>query len=460
MKSNKHSLFNNLFSDRLFFTNLIKIALPIVIQNFIASSLNMVDTIMVGKLGEEEIASVGIANQFFLLFNMAVIGISSGCGIFISQFWGKRDVKNIRKVLGLSLMSCVAASAFFTIIALAFPAKIISVFNEDPLVIELGAKYLRIVCISYVFTAVSFSFSFASRCIEKAMMPMVVSTAALLTNTVLNYVFIFGHFGAPAMGVEGAAFATLIARGIEVLILVVYIYVTRGVLAAKVREMIAITKEFTARVYKTVLPVVLNEGCWGLGFVVYSVAYGRIGTQAITSVQICNTIQNFFLVAIFGIASAASVMIGNKIGAGYEEEGKDYAKRFSILGCMSGAVLGLLLALSTRMVLSLFNVSDTVVHDSVIILYIFSATMVIRVFNILLIVGILRGGGDARYSLIAEAFTMWGIGVPLAFAGAFLFKLPVYLVIVLVTVEEVVKFIIGIARLTSGKWVKNIIHNM
>lgn len=453
-------LFRGLLSDSKFYKNLLKVALPIIIQNFIASSLNLIDTIIVGRLGETEIASVGIANQFMVLFNIIAFGMFSGSGIFISQFWGKRDIKNIRKILGVSLVAGVTLSVIFTTIALIIPHKIIAIFNTDPNVIRLGSKFLRIACLSYVFSAVTFSFAMTSRFIEKAFISMSVSAVALLSNTLLNYVFVFGKFGAPALGVNGSALATVIARIIEMIIMVTYIYKTNNILAVKFSDFIDISKSFIIRLFKTIIPVVLNEACWGLGIVVYSVAYGRIGTQAMASVQISNTIQNLFMVLIFGVASSATVMIGKKIGAGDEEAGKLYARRFAMLGAVVGIVLGLILWISAPGILSFFKVSESVSHDSLLILYISAVVLVIKMFNIILIVGILRGGGDTKFSFIAEALTMWGIGVPLAFIGTLFLKLPVYLVFAMVAVEEIVKCIIGIWRLISNRWVRNVTHNM
>lgn len=449
-----------LFVDTNFYKNLCIIALPIVIQNLIGYLLNFMDIIMVGKLGVAEIASVGIANQYFFLFNLLIMGLYSGCGIFISQFWGKRDIKNIRKVLGVALISGVCIATILTLLGIIIPEKIISTFSKDLKVIDLGAGFLRIVCISYIFTAITFGYSVALRCIEKATVPMVISAIALLINTSLNYILIFGKLGFNTMGVRGAAIATVISRIIEAVIILIYTYKYNKVLAAKISEMTAVTKEFILSIYKTAIPVLLNEACWGLGVIVYAGIYGRIGKEAVASVQICTTIQNIFMVVVFGLANASSVMIGNKIGAGEELTGKIYAKRFCILGAIAAISLAGLLSLTAPIMLSFFNVSTEVLHDSLIILYVTSLIFIFRVFNIISIVGILRGGGDAKYSFTIEFYTMWLIGVPLAFIGAFVLKFPVYLVVALVTVEEIIKCFFAVSRLISNKWINNVIKNI
>ncbi|MCT4508011.1 MAG: MATE family efflux transporter [Tepidibacter sp.] len=460
MKLLNNKLLVVLFEDSEFYKNLLKISIPITIQHFIASSLNMIDTMMIGKVGETQIAAVGIANQYFFFFNLIIMGIFSGCSIFISQFWGKKDCDNIRRVLGLGLLSGSIVSVIFTIVALVIPNEIIGLFNTNATVIAHGGEYLRIVSMSYIFTAITFNYSFASRSIENVLLPMIVSSIALACNTFLNYVLIFGKFGIPFMGVKGAAIATLISRIIEMILLIGLIYCKKGVLYAKFKQIFDFNKLFINKIYKTVIPVVLNEACWGAGFVVYSIVYGRIGTQAMAAVQICNTIHNLFMVVIFSMASATVVMIGNKVGSGKEEEAKVYAKKILIVGCLVGFFISILLYNMSSYILSFFNISDTVTYYCLMMIYTICTILVIRVFNILLVVGVLRGGGDSKYSLYIEAFTMWMIGVPIAFLGAFVFKLPVHYVYALVTIEEIAKFMIGYKRLKSDRWIKNIVKHI
>lgn len=448
-----------LFSSKQFYWQLFVLALPIILQNFITSSLNMVDTIMIGHVGETEIAAVGIANQYFFLFNLIIIGIHSGCSVFIAQFWGKKDQENIRKVLGIGLLASSIIAVFFSILAIFYPHRIMMVFSEDPEVVRLGGIYLRAVGISYLFTGISFGYSTAARSIGNTMLPMLVSAFALFCNTLLNYFLIFGKAGFPALGVEGAAIATVIARIIEALLLYVCTYQVEA-LKVTWQDLKGISREYVAKIMKTILPVVLNESSWGLAFVIYSVVYARISTQAITAMQINNTVQNLFTVAGFGIANAAAVMIGHKIGAGKEEEGEEYAWRFSYLSLGTGVLLGVMLALSAPLILSFFKVSGEVYHVTLFIMYFTALVMPIRVYCIIGIVGILRGGGDVRFSFIAEGITMWFIGVPLAFISAFIFDLNVEYVVAIISIEELTKAIIIFWRLLNKQWIKNLVREI
>lgn len=453
-------MIKDIFKDKQFFKTMLAIAIPITVQNLISSSLNMVDTVMVGRLGETSIASVGLANQFFFVFTLLLFGINSGTSIFVSQFWGKKDVTNIRKVLGIAILTGGAISLIFTLGALIAPKFIMSLFSKDSEVILLGVKYLRIVALSYTITAISFSYSFACRSIGKAKLPMYISAVSLGTNTILNYLLIFGKFGFPKLGVEGAAIATLIARIVEIALLLSIIYSQKGALAGKLKELFTLKKDFIRKFFTTTIPVILNEGFWALGMTFYSAAYARISTSAITAVQISNTIQNLFMVMFFGLGNACAVMIGNSIGARNEHKATDYAKKYSILTISLGIVIGIILILASPGMLSLFKITDAAYNDGIRILLVMAVFMAIKVFNILMVVGILRSGGDTTFSALLEIGSVWFIGVPLAWLGALVWKLPVYYVVLLVAIEDIVKAAIGIPRIISKKWVKNVVEHM
>ncbi len=450
-------MFRFLFSDKKFYRTLVVLALPILVQNFLASSLNMVDTLMIGRLGDNEVAAVGIANQFFFLFNLVGNGAAAGCSIFISQYWGQKDAASIKRVLGFGFFVNLAIGLIFTLTALLIPRLIITLFNRQAVVIDLGEGYLRIVCLSYVFTGVTFLLANALRSVGQAAVPMLVSLAAVLTNAGLNWVFIFGKLGAPAMGVRGAALATLIARVLETALLLALAFRRGSPYRGRLAEFLGFGKELSRKVLGAMGPVVLNEGCWALGFMLYTVAYGFIGdgTRAIAASQIYNSIQNLFMVLCFSMASASLVMIGNRIGAGEEADAKAYARRFTGLAVLVGLVVGAAVIVSAPFILSFFNSSDEVRRAAVAMLRIFGTVLPVRMMNVVLIVGVFRGGGDAAFGLKVEAGTMWLIGVPLAFFGALVLGWPVELVALLVTAEEAAKCAFALVRLHSDKWVRN-----
>src|SRR5699024_10466754 len=233
----RRDMMKKMWKDKDFFRAMFAIALPITLQNLIASSVNMLDTLMITSLGEASLAAVGLANQVFFFYSVTVFGVSTGSAVFIAQFWGKKDKDNIKKILGLSLSIASLIGVIFTIAALFIPNRIMLIFSKDPEVIRLGVEYLTIVSLSYIITGISYSYGVASRSIGDAKMPMVVSLISFVTNGIFNYLLIFGKFGLPALGIRGAAYGTLIARVVELTLILYSVYSGNGPLAASIKEM-------------------------------------------------------------------------------------------------------------------------------------------------------------------------------------------------------------------------------
>lgn len=445
------------WKDKVFLKSMFAIAIPIALQNLVSSSLNMVDTLMISSLGQASISAVGLANQVFFFYILISFGINSGSSIFISQYWGREDVPSIRKVLGLALSISAFVGIIFTIAGFFFPEFIMKIFIKDPEVVKLGVDYLRIVSLSYLITAISFAYSVALRSTGRPGVPLQVSIISFLTNTFFNYILIFGKLGISPMGVKGAALGTLIARIVEIVFILITVYRNPGPLAATFKELLDWDKSFINRYLKTTYPVILNEGFWSLGQIMYSIAYARIGVEATAAVQIVSTIQNIFFVIIRGLANASTVMIGNKIGAGEKDEAYNYAIMFLSMATLSGLFLGMTMAITPDLTLSLFRNLDPGLYEVARkMLVIMGLIFVVRTFNATVIVGVLRGGGDTTYSMYLEMGAVWLVGVPLAFIGALLFKLPVYWVLALVASEEIVKAAIALPRVLSKKWIKDL----
>lgn len=443
--------------DKKFLREMFSIAIPIALQNLITSSLNMVDTLMISDLGKSSIAAVGLANQLFFFYTFIIFGINSGSSIFISQFWGKKDIKNIKRILGLAVGLSAVAGLIFTVIAFFFPQLVMRFFIRDANVVNLGVDYLRIVSLSYMITGIGLAYSIAARSIGQARMPMVVSAISFVINTLFNYLLIFGKFGFPKLGVKGAAYGTLIARIVEIILIIYFVYKNIEPLTATIKEMTNWTRDFVNRYIRITWPVILNEAFWSLGQVMYSVAYASIGEEATAAVQIASTIQNVFFVIIRGLANACTVMVGNQIGSGDDEEAYKYAIQFLKISTVSGLILGMVLALTPDLTLKLFrNLEPSLYEVSRKMIVIMGIFYFIKTFNATLVVGVLRGGGDTKFSMFLEMTSVWLIGVPLAFFGAMVLRLPVYQVLLIVTGEEIFKAIIAYPRVRSRKWIKNI----
>lgn len=452
--------FKRILADRDFVQPLLSIGLLIALQNFFASSLNLIDMMMVGRLGSPQIAAVGLANQYFFLLNLFLFGVYSGATIFTAQFWGANDSHNFRRIVGIALGTGIAAGLLFALPAMIAPQAILGIFSTDVEVIALGSKFLRIMAFSYIPMSVSFCFAFLLRSTGNILLPVLVSMSALLFNTLLNYLLIYGNGGFPRLEVSGAALATLMARIVEMLILLFFIYHRRLPPAIKRNDLHGVNRAFMMRFFKTTTPVILNEFLWALGMTMYTVVYARMGTEVVAAVNISGTIERLSMVLFFGLAQACAVTVGHQIGAGVETKARSYAGRYAFFGPGIGLLIGGILLTAAGPMLSLFQVSGAVTRNAAAIMSVFSLILPVKVFNLILIVGILRSGGDTRFSLILDTAGLWCIGVPLAFLAGFWWRLPLTVVYLLANMDEVFKCVLGTFRMFSGKWLNNLTHSM
>lgn len=447
--------------NKKFYKTLITLCIPIIIQNLLSNLINMVDTIMVGGLGEISVASIGIANQYFFLYNMALSGIIGGASLFIAQFYGKNDKLNIRKITGLSVISALMIGITFMIVALFSPKFIIYFFSKDLDVIKVATNYFSIIGFCYPIIAISNVFSMGSRSIRNPKLGMICSTISLFINIILNYVFIFGKLGMPALGASGAAIATVIARIIELILLVSYIYFIKDdyELRFTFKDIKLINKDLLKAYISKTTPTFLNDTLWAFGTVLYAVAYSKAGTSAIAASQIASSTGNFFIVTAVCVAIGSSIMIGNELGADNIKKAIHYSKKFAILVTLVGAIFGLLLIISIPGLIKLFSVSDQLMPDIKKIFVIMGILMALKTFNTFIIIGILRSGGDTKYALFLEMGCMWIVSLPLTFFAAYK-GLPIYILVGLTYTEEVVKFIFGVPRAISKKWAQNLVKNI
>ena len=451
--------FVEFFRDREYYRQLVRLAFPIALQNLITSSLNMVALILIGQLGEESVAAVGLGNQVWFLLNLVIFGICSGAAMFVAQLWGKRDIPNIRKVLGLTIKLSLIPALFFWIVAVFFPSFALGIYTKDAQVILIGSQYLRIYGWSYLFFAMTAVFSTASRSTGNVRLPLIVSTSALGLNVLLAYPFIFGldAIGLPAMGVQGAAIAGLIARVLECLAILTSVYWDRlSPIAASIRDIVEFNIKFMVAVMKPVLPVILNELLWSLGITTYNIIYGHIGTFAVASVNIMSTIEQMAFVVFLGLGTATSIMVGNQIGQGNREKAYLYGGRSLLIQGTGALVMGGLVYLIAGNIFQFYKVDPQVIDNAKILLTIFSCGLWMKASNHVIIIGILRSGGDTKFSLVLDGLVIWFIGVPVTAAGAFLLGLPVYFVYALTYTEEAVKFIVGVKRYFSKKWINDL----
>ncbi len=440
-----------------FYKRFFLLMIPMALKELISSLVNLVDTIMVGQLGETAIAAVGIGNQVYFLYTVFLFGISCGAGVFASQFWGTRDVKGMRRVLGLNLILGFLLSLLFVLAALCLPKQIFQAFKASPQVLQVGVPYLRVVSIGYLATAITTAFDMSVCCSEKAGLPFLVRAIGLVVNVFLNWVLIFGKLGAPALGVQGAAIATVIARFSELFVMVGVVYGKKMLQAGKPNELFSIPKDLFLRFCKTATPVIFNEMAWALGITAYSWVFARISPDAMVVVTIVQNIERLMLVFFHGGGNAAGVFIGKAVGAGKQKEAILYAKRLTVLSVLFAVVFCGIFVLVRPLLLLPYEVSAEVHSLAMDMLLVTAILMIVKSTTFLLIVGVFRNGGDTRSAAMIDIGSLWGIGVPVVALSGLVFGLPLIACYTIMSVEEIVKLLLSLHRFRSGKWIRNVI---
>lgn len=439
---------------------LVRIALPIALQSLIMSSLTLLDTLMVNKLGELPLAAVGLASQLFSVQFMVVFGFTTGCATFFTQFWGARDIKSIKKVLGVALTASLLISFLFFIVSIIWPVGVLKIFTNSSEAAELGAEYLKYAAINFVILGITMPIADALRSTQQTMTPMMISAASFFTDLVFNYLLIFGKFGFPRLGVKGAAIATVIARALELVLFIIVIFGKKNILAGPIKEYFSYSKDFAISVIKNAWVTTLNETLWSSAVAMQNAAFGRIGVTEFAAVQASRTIMDLFQTAGYCIGDATLILIGEQLGKNQIDEAKKMSG-WLIRACLEvGIVTAALLIIFNKPILTLFTLTEEGYMYAGYLNIVRAVLLPANLLNALLISGMFRAGGDVRFAATTEISIMWLYSVPAAFIFALVLKLPVHWVLLLVQCESLLKIAILLKRYASGKWLKNMIQGM
>ncbi len=442
--------------DRTFWTAVLPLAVPIALQNLLMTSFRLVDTLMVGRLGDVSIAAVGLAGWASFLVELLAFGMSSGAAVFIAQYHGANNREGILKTYGMMLLFLVPTGLLFTVGVAAFPEFVMKLFTEDPALIEAGVHYLRYACISYVSLTVNLAFSTLLRCTEQVKIPMWTSGFSAALNAFLNYTFIFGAFGLPEMGVAGAGLATAISSLANPVLMFAISLAKRTVLIAPMKKIFAV-RGFFREFWGRALSVLLNEFFWSLSVVGINMVLGRMGTDNYAALTVERTIEGLVFVFFVGICNACNILVGKSIGAGDLEQGRDYAKRFLAFTPLLGVVTGLIIVGLRHPLVGLFDLSATASHTAKVLLLIFAVDACVRYIPYVEVVGIFRAGGDTRYGLITDVVSQYVFILPAVVIAGLVLKLPfIATYIIMLAVDDISKLIITIPHFRSMRWVKPI----
>ncbi len=438
-----------------FYPKILKLVIPIVIQNLLSAAVNSADVVMLNYVGQSSISAVSLASNYANVLFMVYYGLGTGASMLCAQYWGKKDLQPIRIVEGIALRFSILITLVFSSFALFAPRLMMQLFTKDTELITIGAGYLRVMSVTYLCWCIIEIYLSILRSIGHVTVSMCLNVLAFVLNIFLNAVFIFGLFGAPKLGATGVAMATALSRIIELTGCIIVSLCSHDI-RLNPAYMFLRNKLLVKDFIHLALPALLNDISWSVAFSMYSVILGHLGTDAVAANSLVIVVRNFGTVLCFGTASAGGILLGNVMGQGNLELARSYARKILRLTVITGAVGGVLILAVTPFVLHFASLTDTAMHYLKYMLLINSYYIMGAAVNTTLIAGVFRAGGDSRFGMICDTVDMWCYAVPLGFIAAFVFKLPVIVVYFLLCTDEFVKWPWVLKRYKSEKWLKNI----
>ncbi len=440
-----------------FYKLLFSITLPIAAQNFITFTVSMADSLMLGRLGETAISAANLANQFFFILMIVTFGVTAAAMVFASQYWGKDDIYSLKRIITIMLRIAFVISTAAGIMALTMPEFVMSWYSNDAEVIREGAGYLRIVGWIYPVYSVTNAMVCIYRCAHVVKISIVVYLTSLIVNVFFNWIFIFGNLGSPAMGVNGAALATAIARMAEFIIMIIYLTFFEKKIHYTVADFFVPVKNYIRDFVKTGAPVIINEAIWSIGSSTLSMIIGHISTEFVSANSIANIIWQCVWVMISGMGNATAVIIGNAIGMG---EDKAYVNKMAqtvivVSGIMGVIAAGIILLLRES-VISLYEVEQSTKDLAMDLIVSYALILVLQSMSVQYVVGIFRGGGDTKFSMLIDTVFLWIFAIPLGAYVGLVLKWAPPLVYLVLRCDEVFKCFAGLIHMKKGKWIRDV----
>ena len=441
--------------NRNFYRSVMSLVIPMALQNLVNVGISSTDVIMLGRVGEKVLSGASLGSQVQFVMSLILFGITSGASVLVAQYWGKGDVRTIEKVLGIALKFSLTIGAVFTIVTLLFPRVIMHILTNDAEVIAEGGKYLQIVGISYVIMAVNIVYLNIMRSVERVKISTVVYLTGLIVNVIINAVLIFGK---PQMGIRGAAVGTVAAITVELVMVILY--------DKKINDIFQFHFHFFKTENKILLkdfikfsgPVIVNELMWGLGCSTVTAILGHMGSAAVAANSVTQVVRQLAMVMSFGIASATAIMLGKTIGEGNEKRAREYGGKFVKMSIISGFVGSLIVLIERPVAMMTMELTDTAEKYLSLMMFVMAYYVIAQTFNTTMIVGVFRAGGDTKIGLFIDVGCMWCISILVGFITAFVIKLPVMVVYMILLSDEIFKIPISAWRYKTYKWLNNVTH--
>ena len=441
---------------RIFYRNVFALVIPMALQNLINVGVTAIDVVMLGKVGETALSGSSLAGQIQFIMMLLFFGITSGATVLTAQYWGKKDTRTIEKILGMGLSVSLVVAAAFTIAALVIPETLMQIYSSDVEVITEGARYLRIVGLSYLCIAVTQVYLNIMRSIERVLIATFVYFMSLVVNVVVNALLIFGLCGFPKLGIVGAAIGTLCARITETVIVLVYARTRNRDVRIRLYDMFHIDRVLLRDYMVYAMPVVLNELMWGLGSSANTAVIGHMGSAAVAANSVAQVARQLATVVVFGISNATAIYLGKTIGERQILHARAYAKRFVGLSLLLGTIGGGIILLAAPVAGANLELTEQAKQYMNFMFFVMSYFTIAQSVNTTMVVGVFRSGGDTRFGLIMDVSTMWGCSILIGAVAAFVLHASVPVVYVILMSDELIKIPICVYRYRTYKWLNNV----
>ncbi|NLK08812.1 MAG: MATE family efflux transporter [Firmicutes bacterium] len=443
--------------ERDFYKTALFIALPVVAQQMVNIGVNLMDTVMLGSLGEIQLSGSSLANQFYFIFNVLCLGMGGGAAVMTGQYWGMEDRKSIHKTLSLMLGLCAAIALIFTVMTSLFPTRILSFYTNEVLVMESGAKYLKIMAFAFLFHGLSLTTVIVLRTVGIVRLGFYNSCLSFLVNVFLNWVLIFGNLGAPRLEIEGAALATLIARIVEFTVTFTYVLFYDERIKFRLYDLFSrIDFSIVQRFIHMAVPVIISDALLTLGNNALAMIMGRMGKEMVAANAITTVTVQLSTVFIMGLSSTSSVMTANTVGKGEYDRAQAQGMTFLVLSAIIGALGGLFINLLKPYVINYYNVTAETKMIATQLMTVVGFIVVFQAIQSVMTKGVLRGGGDTRFLMVADVLFLWICSIPLGYLAAFVWQLPPYMVYFFLRLDFVIKSVWCIYRLGSRRWISHV----
>ena len=432
---------------------IVRLALPIALQQFMTALVGACDAIMLGKLSQDAMSAVSLATQVTFVFNLFMFAFMAGENMFVAQYYGKGDYTGISQVFSLVTKICGCIAVVFLAGTLFFPEQLMRILTNEETLIVLGSEYLRVIGISYVFSGIAQTFLAIMKNCGAVNMSTLINGVMVILNIALNAVFIFGLSGFPKMGIKGAALATVLATVVQFLWSVGYVLCRIRAVKFSLRSC---EKKLFGRFWQKAVPLLINNLAWGIGFSMYSVIMGHMGTDAVAANGIANISKNLVVCFCLGLGNAGSIIVGNRLGADRLQEAKEVGETLTKTAIIAGIVSGLVLIALSPFITKMVDLTPTARGYLQKMLLISSYYIAGKSVNCMTIGGIFAAGGDSKFGMLCDSVTLWCIIVPLGCICAFILKLPVMVVYFVLNLDEIIKLPVVYKHYKKYKWIKNL----